>query len=95
MKHIKEIACVTFIILLITGCTTNSKANKEDRFFRVDRGIYFDIYVDSQTGVEYAMSSTAYNSGTLTLLVNPDGTPLIWKGDEAEKAHHDDAPDSQ
>jgi len=87
MKHIKKIVCATFVILLITGCTTNSKANKEERFFRVDRGIYFDIYVDSQTGVEYAMSATAYNSGTLTLLVNPDGTPMIWEGGEADDSH--------
>lgn len=87
MKHIKKIACATFIILLITGFTTNSMANKEGRFFCVGHEIYFDIYVDSQTGVEYAMSTTSYNSGALTLLVNPDGTPLIYDGGEANDSH--------
>lgn len=84
MKHIKKIACVTFIILLITGCATNSKANKKDRFLRVVRESYFDIYVDSKTGVTYAMSTATYNMGTLTLLVDQDGMPLIWEGGEAE-----------
>lgn len=40
-----------------------------------------DILVDKQTGVMYWKTTAASNSGNLTLLVNADGTPKIWKGD--------------
>lgn len=82
MKCIKKIACAALAALLITGCAKSSMAKKEDRFIYVSRERYFDIYVDSKTGVAYAMSATAYNMGTLTLLVNSDGSPLIWEGYE-------------
>lgn len=85
MKHIKKIACATLAVLLITGCAKSSMANKDDRFFCIGHEFYFDIYVDSQTGVEYAVSTVAYNMGTLTLLVNSDGSPLIWEGYECQK----------
>ena len=83
MKHIKKIACVALAVLLITGCTKSSMAKKEDRFFCVDHEKFFDIYVDSKTGVEYAVSTAAYNYGSLALLVNQDGSPLIWEGQDA------------
>lgn len=38
------------------------------------------VLVDKATGVMYWVSDIRYNRGTLTLLVNADGTPRIWEG---------------
>lgn len=37
------------------------------------------ILVDRDTKVMYSMSKYDSNAGILTLLVNADGTPKIWK----------------
>ena len=39
------------------------------------------ILVESETRVMYWMSYGYYNKGTLTMLCNADGTPLLYKGD--------------
>ena len=57
-------------------------AVKKDRFIKtvVDNGGFSDnymaIYVDRETGVNYLFSSCG-NAGGLTVLVNPDGTPVV------------------
>lgn len=40
----------------------------------------FDVVYDKDTKVMYTVSSSSYNYGDVTLLVNADGTPKIWKG---------------
>ena len=54
---------------------------KEKRFVKVyTQGGFADnvmqIWVDRQTGVNYLYSASGY-SGGLTVLVNPDGTPVV------------------
>ena len=39
-----------------------------------------DIVYDVETGVMYTMSGAAYNKGSMTVMVNPDGTPRVWEG---------------
>lgn len=40
----------------------------------------YSIVYHRETKVMYVMSTDAYNFGTFTLLVNEDGTPMVWKG---------------
>ncbi len=56
----------------------------EDRFIKIDRYNYTDtiIVYDKQTKVEYAISDAAYNRGTITLLVDQEGKPLLFKETE-------------
>ena len=44
-----------------------------------DTGIWAVVY-HRETKVMYAVSRGSYNNGTMTLLVNADGTPMIYKG---------------
>jgi hypothetical protein len=39
------------------------------------------VVVDTETGVEYAVSTGAYNWGNMTVLVDETGKPLKWKGE--------------
>ena len=43
---------------------------------------YGYIVYDSQTNVEYWLSRDPYNSGSLTLLVDAEGKPLIYNADK-------------
>lgn len=38
------------------------------------------ILYDRETGVMYAKSNGAKNNGTMTVMVNPDGTPRVYEG---------------
>lgn len=73
---------------VLTGCKAEEFVSKlpvvdgyEDRFIPVSNEHYGMIVYDSMTGVEYWMSTPAYNQGTLTLLVDSEGKPLIYKGE--------------
>lgn len=38
------------------------------------------IVYDRETGVMYAMSRGGYCYGSMTVMVNPDGTPRVYEG---------------
>lgn len=39
------------------------------------------IVYHKETKVMYAVSQGYYNCGSFTVLLNPDGTPMIWEGE--------------
>ncbi len=57
-------------------------AKKEQRFIKVmtDGGLLNsnEVWVDTQTGVQYLYHAVG-NSGGLTLLVNAEGKPLLYR----------------
>jgi hypothetical protein len=75
----KVIAAMLLGIICMTECSINTDSN-ESRFFEISEEDRFIIVYDKTTGVEYAVSATAYNYGTVTLLVDTDGKPLIYEG---------------
>ena len=85
----KKVITILLIALMLTGCGSSSmsgetgKANSA-RFVKVIDNVQFDIYVDTKTDVMYAVSCGAYNNGTVTLLVDREGKPLIWEGEQYE-----------
>lgn len=78
--------------LILAGCGSAAKTEEAaepanmTRFERIDgvRGLY-DIYADRETGVMYAVSRGMYNQGNFTVLVDADGKPLMWKGEENDR----------
>ena len=58
-----------------------AQESENDRLLmQVSREIDGCVIVDKATRVMYWKSCAAYNYGTLTVLVNRDGTPRIWEG---------------
>lgn len=55
-----------------------------DVFERIGYGAYYDIVYHKQTKVMYAISDGKFSKGILTLLVNSDGTPMIYKAEVSE-----------
>ena len=74
---------IVSIILMFTGCTSTRAEAKEvddgNTFILVDADYYCWIVYHKDTKVMYAVSRSGYNAGTYTVLVNADGTPMIWK----------------
>ena len=78
---------VVSIVLTFAGCTSIKAEAKEvddtddgNTFILVDADYYCWVVYHKDTKVMYAVSRAPNNIGTYTLLVNADGTPMIWEG---------------
>lgn len=83
----KRIAALVLLTVLLCGCDDAEKIVEPDRFVEIERVFISsrqigDIVYDPETGVEYYVSYSAYNDGCLTLLVDAEGKPLIYQGEE-------------
>ena len=84
----KKIAVALALVFTLAGCSSaerssgRSNTNKEtsERFIQVYYDIVDSIYVDSRTNVMYYWHSSG-NSGGLTIMVDENGQPLLWKGE--------------
>ena len=88
MKN-KALLTIMLLTVILSGCgekTIQNEAKKEQDsyntyFIRLSKEYGGDIVYDSRTGVQYWRSMGAYNGGTLTVLIDADGKPLIYKGE--------------
>ena len=75
------------ILICLYGCAKVNEQSveatqSEDYFFTVvESYINYKIVYCTETKVMYVESWGNENHGTFTLLVNEDGTPMIYKGD--------------
>lgn len=77
---------ILVIVLLATlfclcGCTNESTAETQKRFIQVSKEDSFYIVYDKETKVMYAESWSSYNYGSLTVLVDVEGKPLLYEGE--------------
>lgn len=71
---------LTVMLAMLTGCV-DSAAETEKRFVEIsDEGTFYICY-DKKTKVEYAVSNGYYNCGTLMVLVDAEGKPLLYEGE--------------
>lgn len=71
------------IIISLTSCKTEGANNiPTERFKVIYEEEYFNVIYDTQTKVQYAVSNGTENRGNLTVLLNSQGNPLLYKGDE-------------
>lgn len=86
MKHSRKIFIALLLgIVCLVGCSANTiSSENQHRFFVLsnETTIDFCVVYDRTTGVEYAVSRGGYNRGAVTLLVDAEGKPLIYGGDE-------------
>lgn len=45
----------------------------------------YDVVYHKDTKVMYAVSHSCYNIGTFTVLVNPDGTPMLYEAESEDE----------
>lgn len=79
---------VISICSLLTACSGNTvtienEYNKEgtvsSMFVEVERTGNFYVIYHKETKVMYAVSYGAHNCGTVTLLVDENGDPMLWE----------------
>lgn len=79
----KIIAWVLLMSLLLAGCdVTPVEREAEDSnsmFVLVEETGSWRVVYHRETKVMYAVSAGSYNYGTFTLLVNADGSPMLWE----------------
>lgn len=83
----RKIILILVLVLALSvfvACTraTNTSEKQEQHyasmFVVVETASSWKIVYHRDTRVMYAVSDGYYNYGTFTLLVNADGTPLLW-----------------
>lgn len=77
---------VLVIAGVISGCSANpteSKVVEEEpsMFVTVESNYLWYVVYHRETKVMYTISKGGYNMGSFTLLVNPDGTPMLYEGE--------------
>ena len=73
---------------LFMGCS-GSHVNRSSDYNEDQASMFVSVeYVNENwrvvyhrdTKVMYVVSAGSYNRGTFTVMLNPDGTPMIWEG---------------
>ena len=86
-SYTKIISILIICLMLFSGCTSASAEVLPsagypvgNTFTIIDSTSDWDVVYCNKTKVMYTVSKGSYNRGNFTLLVNPDGTPMIWEG---------------
>ena len=87
MKKIVAICVICAILVCVCGCAAevqseNANQKETSMFVKIESTTLFDVVYHKNTKVMYAISRGMYNQGTFTLLVNADGTPMLWESGE-------------
>lgn len=88
VKTLKKIVFLFLCIILATsmcGCgqpvyRENKQEDNASMFIIVESAGSWYVVYHRDTKVMYSVSGGGYNSGNFTLLVNPDGSPMLWGG---------------
>ena len=78
----KILAAILTATLLIAGCSdmANVSAGQDNTMVLVEGWRDYGIYADKDTGVMYLVYQR--NGTGCTVMLNADGTPKIWQGEE-------------
>lgn len=77
------VASLLLVLLVFASCTASIEKTEDQQgtsmFVQVEKTEFWQVVYRKETKEMYTVSRGAYNSGNFTLLVNPDGTPMIYK----------------
>ena len=82
----KKIVALLLVLVSLTfvGCQKVESVSKDvdntSMFVIIENTSSWTVVYHKQTKVMYAVSAGTYNYGTFTVLLNADGTPMLWEG---------------
>ena len=83
-KFIAFAALVLCLCSCLVGCAPNDISkepnNGSSMFVMIEETSTWKVVYHKDTRVMYAVSDGRYNYGNFTLLVNPDGSPMVYGG---------------
>lgn len=88
MNRMKRFIVCLVAVLLLCGCSDVNTVNEENKeqkspksmFVQIENAGTWVVVYHRETKVMYSVSDGYYNAGTFTLLVNADGTPMLYEG---------------
>lgn len=89
-KKIFVLVILTFCLLL-TGCGVKKMESANDAatnngdismFVVIEKGVTYKIVYHRDTKVMYAISDGGYNAGNFTVMLDPNGKPLLYQEGE-------------
>lgn len=85
-KRIGAVALAVIMSVCLSACSEVENEAKSDKsmFVCLETTMDWGIVYHKETKVMYAVSSASYNRGIFTLLVNPDGTPMLYESEGGE-----------
>lgn len=85
MKIIKVLIILLLCAILLCSCGAKMQSVKDETeqsnlsmFVLIEVGTSYKIVYHRETKVMYAISDGDYNRGTFTVLLNTDGTPMLY-----------------
>lgn len=80
----KKIMVIILCSTLLVGCkkmehVEENNKNNTSMFVTIEDTVSFRVVYNKYTKVMYTVSNGAYNGGNVTLLVNADGTPMLYE----------------
>lgn len=80
----KKLIIFVLCAFLLTGCKKIETAvdysdSKYSMFVEIEHTTNYKIVAHRKTRVMYAVSYGGYNAGNFTLLVNADGSPMVYE----------------
>lgn len=87
MKKFIIASVIAITMLFTTGCVESSEVknegdtSKESMFVAIEEGPSWTIVYHKDTKVMYAVSSSSYNCGNFTVLVEENGRPMRYRGE--------------
>ena len=89
IKRLLVVAILTItMVLSFTSCGTQMQTEEEvsknngmkySMFIELEVGSSYKIVYHKDTKVMYAISTGCYNAGTFTVMLNADGTPMVYE----------------
>ena len=84
MKRFSVIFVVLALCLSLCACgpsvQVESNVSNASMFVEVENNTFWRVVYHRETKVMYVISQGTRNYGNFTVLLNPDGTPQVWKG---------------
>ena len=85
-KKILAIIMIVTMMLGLVGCSSETieREGESDKvsssmFVEIEDTSYWKVVYHRETKVMYAVSDGSYNYGTFTLLVDSDGSPMLYE----------------
>lgn len=67
------------LMLFLAGCgATTYVSDEESMFIPIEEHTYWGVVAHRDTGVMYLVG---YSWQAITVMRNPDGTPMVWHGE--------------
>lgn len=85
MKRLLVVLMVFALCACLFGCggglAVDENHTNESSFVRVEDGDSYWIVYHKETKVMYIFSTGGYNAGSACLMLNADGSPMVWEGE--------------